>query len=312
MTAPQRLGARKQWAKTTEGREGERLTYISEKLAIKVLSKNTGRNISLEDMTEYSELGVVPAYMKFKPKNKTLYPSKTFHAIPDSEMLGKTLSDVTAFDCYEQWQILPFPLPDDGVIKTKDGLAYRFFAARSDGRYEVVSDQHFVRVYARDEMTQASKNVDDYESNRGLRPIAHSCGEQWDAQPPDPENWKDWFVSPFADSDNVINPKKRMRKSISPDSSSEKDQPSLTLIMGCMLELIKDISEKKGGRRYTQTEIRKALHSRFPEEVYKGMGMSTKSIDNAFSDANKKRVASEKAARDTAKVIAAFDKNLEK
>lgn len=287
------------------------MTYISEKLAIKVLSKNTGRNISLENITDYSSLGVVPAYMKFKPKNKALYPGETFQAILESEMLGKTLSDVTPFDCFEQWQILPFPLPDDGVIRTKDGCTYRFFVARSDGRYEAVSDQHFVRVYARDEMTQASKNVDDYESKRGLRPMAHSCGEQWDAEPPDPENWRDWFVSPFADSDNVINPKKRMRKSVSSDSASEKDQPSLKLIMGCMLELIKEISEKNG-RRYTQTDIRNALHSRFPEEIYKGMGLSTKSIDTAFSDANKKRVASEKAAQDTAKVIAAFDKHREK
>lgn len=294
--------------------ERKRLAYISEKLAIKVLSKNTDRNISVEDMTAYSELGVVPAYMKFSPKNKTLYPGRTFHAIGERGMLGKTLSDVTAFDCFPGWQTLPFPLPDDDVIKTKDGLAYRIFVARSDGRYEAVSDHHFVRVYARDEMTLASKNVDDYESKRGLRPMAHGYGEQWEEQPPDPDNWKDWFVSPFAESENVIHPNKRVRrdKVDSSDSAGEKDKPSLKFIMGCMIELIKDLSETKGGRRYTQTDILEALQSRYPEELYKGMGISKKSIDNAFLEVNKKMAESEKAAKATAKVIAEFGRTQEK
>ncbi|MGO3561952.1 MAG: hypothetical protein ACTJE5_04240 [Pseudomonas helleri] len=263
--------------------EKKRLAYISEKLAIKVLSKNTGRSISLEDMAGYSELGVVPAYMKFAPKDKTLYPGKAFCAIHERGMLGKTLSDVTALDCLNQWKILPFPLPDNDVISTKDGIAYRIFAARSDGCYEAVSDQHFVKVYARNEMTLASKNVDDYESMRGLRPMAHSCGEQWEEQPPDPENWKDWFVSPFAESENVIHPKKRIRKdkSDSSDSANEKDMPCMRLIIAGMLELIRETR----GSNYNNTKINNELRELMPQATYRGM--SKESIERAFAAASR-------------------------
>lgn len=280
---------------------------------MKVLSKNTGRIISTDDIAGYSELGIVPAYMKFAPKDKNLHPGKTFYAIDERGMLGKTLDDLTSLDCHSGWQTLPFPLPDGDIIETKDGIFYRIFVARSDGGYDAVSDQHFVRVYARDEMTQASKNIEDYESRRGIRPIAHSCGEQWEAQPPEPDNWKDWFISPFAQSENVLHLNKRLRRSKSDlsDSKNEQDKPSLKFIMGCMLELIKEISEKSG-RKYTQNNIREALQNRYPEELYRGMGISKKTIDNAFLEANKKRVECEIAAKGTAKVIAAFDRSREK
>jgi hypothetical protein len=291
--------------------ERKRLAYISEKLAIKVLSKNTGRNISLEDMAEYSELGVIPAYMKFSPKNKILHPGSTFHAMGESGMLGKTLSDVTAFDCFPQWQTLPFPLPDDGVIKTKDGLAYRIFAARSDGCYEAISEQHFVRVYARDEMTLASKNVDDYVSSRGFRPMAHSCTEQWDSQPPDPENWKDWFVSPFAESESVIHPKKRIRrdKSESSDSAGEKDKPCMRMIIAAMLELIEELSTKVRDRKYTHKEIREKLQARCPESFYKGMGMSEDSIKKSFAAATEAMKANDQIAEHRASEAGAHIQN---
>lgn len=258
--------------------------YISEAQAAETLSKCTGQNITINDMLEYAYLGIVPAYMKFSPKDKKLYPGRAFHLVHSSVASEIASGNLTTFEGCEEdfWRVLPFPLPRNGVVNTTVGLAYRVYVARSDAHLDEVSDQHYVRVYAPQEVRQAAKNVRRYLSEQGFQPVVHGCGETWEIdRDHDHDLLTASIVSPFTQASDSLSLQKRKRRT-GDDSLSGEDMPCMRVVIAAMLDLIQDLSAKVG-RKYTQAEIRDELARRFPGRK----GLSKKSIDDSFRIANK-------------------------
>lgn len=272
--------------------------YISEEKAAERLSRLIERSITVEDMYEYAHLGVVPAYMKFKPEDKKLYPGQAFHLVADAVASKLKQCDLTTFEGHEaDWsEVLPFPLSKNGIVNTSIDVAFRVYVARSDARLEAVSEHHYVRVYAPQEVNQAAKNLKLYVSGHGFQPINHSCGETWEIERDhDHDQRTAWITSPFADDANAVNLKKRIRKDNALDSISDEGPPGMKMIIAGMIELIEELSAKQG-RKYTRTNIREWIQSRFPELPYRGMGVGEDSIKKSFAAASRERKRNDKIA----------------
>lgn len=260
--------------------------YISEKQAAEILSKSIGQSITSDDMVECANLGVVPAYIKFKPVDKKLYPGKAFHLVHEKVVSEVEPGCLTTFEGCEEdfWKVVPFPLLPGGVVNTNAGFTYSVFVASSDANLEAVSEQHCVRVYAPQEVRQAVKNVRRYMSGLGFQPIGHGCGETWEIdRDHDHDQRTDWIISPFSNALDAINLTKRKRRT-SDDVPVDGELPSRLLIIAGMLEMIKGLGPKG---YYTQEKIIERLQQLLPKEVYRGMGED--SIKKAFAAANEAR-----------------------
>lgn len=80
--------------------------YISEKQATQLLSRLTGQSYTPEDMDEFANLGIVPAYMQFKPKDKVNYPEDCFQLVQPSIVSEVGLPNLTDVDAQSLMQIL--------------------------------------------------------------------------------------------------------------------------------------------------------------------------------------------------------------
>lgn len=181
--------------------------YISECEAIERLERLTGMKITIEDMEECALRGVIPAYIQFMPKNKTLYSGTSFYLGYDDAIEHDNLANLTTFDgggCEEDfWKVIPFPLPSDGLVKTNNGLTYRVFVSRNDAQLEPVTDQHYVRVYSDQELRQTAKNVKRYLSKGEVNPKNHACCQTWEKDPDNKDLTAAWIISPFAENENI-------------------------------------------------------------------------------------------------------------
>lgn len=253
--------------------------YISEKQAALLLSRLTGLNINIDDMDAYSNSGIAPAYIKFRPKDKTQYPGSNFQFVQPSIISEVGLSNLTDVDAQGSMQILPFPIPDCGTINSSIGITFAVFVADSDRRLVAVSDSHYERVYAPQEVTLAAKNILRASSAASIPVITHTCGETWEIERDhDHDALTAYIISPFANS-NGVHVVKRHRKA-GGDNSKDEDQPCMRLIIAGMLELIREAR----GDSYNKTKINNELRELMPQATYRGM--SKKSIDVAFSAAS--------------------------
>lgn len=254
--------------------------YISEKQAALLLSRLTGQNFTYEDMDEFAGLGVVPAYIKFKPKDRTTYSGDCFQLVQPAVVEEVGLANLTDVDAQSLMRVLPYPLPSCGAFESSVGIAWKAFAARADRRLDEVSEAHYERVYAPQEVRLAARNILRSSSPLDIPQISHSCGETWEIERDhDHDASTAWIVSPFADSTvSQVDKRNRSDKGSGPKDS---DQPCMRLIIAGLLELIR----KTGGESYNKAKVNNELQKLMPKSVYRGM--SQKSIDAAFSAATR-------------------------
>lgn len=209
--------------------------YIEESDAIEILAELTGAEIPVKRMTECASWGAVPAYMQFMPKDNDLYNGDSFSLVYDPDTEYGNHTSLTTFHAFEgeEWRVLPYPLRSDGLVKTNDGRAYRVFVSRNDGRLEPVTEQHYVRVYAAQEVRQAAKAVKSY-LKKGTGPrMAHSCCQTW----VDPGNYDMasktvWITGPFAESENL-----RTKKPERPDGKLDpRERTSVYLMIAALAQ----------------------------------------------------------------------------
>jgi len=252
--------------------------YISEKQAALLLSRLTGQSITIEDMDEFASIGIAPAYMRFKPKDKARYPGDAFQLVQPSVVSEVGMGNLTDIDTQSAMQILPFPLPDCRILNSSAGVAFTVFAANSDRCLVEISDSHYERVYAPQEVRLAAKNILRAPSPLSISPINHSCGETWEIERDhEHDACTAWIISPFASS-KAVQVDKRNRNNASGDFK-DIDPPSMRLIIAGMLELVREAR----GDSYNKTKINDELRKLMPKTIYRGM--SKKSIDVAFSAA---------------------------
>ena len=253
--------------------------YISEKQAALLLSRLTGLNINIEDMDEYSNLGITPAYIKFKPKDKALYPGDKFQLVQPSIVSEVGFSNLTDIDTQSAMHILPFPISDCRSVNSSVGISFVVFAADSDRRLVEISDSHYERVYAPQEVRLAARNILHASSPLSIPAISHTCGETWEIERShEHDALTACIISPFANS-NSVHVDKRHRTDAS-DDSKDKDPPCMKLVIAGMLQLIRETL----GDSYNKTKINDELRKLMPQTTYRGM--SKKSIDVAFSAAS--------------------------
>jgi hypothetical protein len=212
--------------------------YIEEHEAIERLEKLTGKKITIEEMKACARLGIVPTYMQFMPKNKDLYSGASFHLADDDAIEYSNMANLTTRDVgWEEdfWKVLPFPLPSDGLVKTTGGLVYRAFVSRNDGRLEAVTEQHYVRVYADQEVRQAAKNVKRYLSKGDVQRINHGCCQTWEMdRDHDHDLTTVWIVGPFADSENSADLKMKNTDLSLSDKLDPRERTSLHLMIAAL------------------------------------------------------------------------------
>jgi len=209
--------------------------YISEQDAIESLERLTGKKITLKDIEQCALRGVIPAYMQFMPKNKELHYGSSFHLVWGNELNYKSPEILTspAPGCQEDfWGILPFPLPNDGLVKTTTGVPYRVFVLRNDGHLESVTDQHYTRVYSDQELRHTAKNVKRYLSKGEVHPTNHGCCPTWDMDRDcDHDLTSVWFVSPFADCDSNTD---SIANNLAVSLKDNRERTSLHLIIAAL------------------------------------------------------------------------------
>lgn len=237
--------------------------YINESEAAELLSSRIGEVVTVTDMAGYALNGVVPAYMRYRPANKTGYPEDYFELIRTSELREINIIDLRIVpDSEMNMHILPFPLPSDGTVTDSRGTCWRVFAGRSDGRLEPVREEHFVRIYAPREVNRAAKTIND-QSDTSWPPVRHSCGETWEI---DRDAYRDGetvsFLSPFE---------------MGTDNAEFEKRSALLAIAG-MCELL----TSEGRAKYTQGDISLAIRKRHPN--WRGVGAS--SLNHLFAEAN--------------------------
>lgn len=182
--------------------------YIEEREAIEILAKLTGEEITAKDMKECASLGIVPAYMQFMPKDTDLYNGGSFFLVYDAAIECGNLASLTTVSPGglegEEWTVLPFPLPGDGLVKANNGWVYRVFVPRNDGCLEPVTEQHYVRIYAAQEVRQAAKTVKRYLNKGTVQRMTHGCFQTWeDPGDYDMDPKSVWIIGPFAESENL-------------------------------------------------------------------------------------------------------------
>ncbi|PTU04139.1 hypothetical protein DBR45_03395 [Pseudomonas sp. HMWF031] len=254
--------------------------YISEKQAALLLSRLTGLNINTQDMDEYSNLGITPAYIKFKPKDKVRYPGDKFQLVQPSIVNDVGVNNLTDIDTQSLMHVLPFPIPDCRTVHSSAGITFAVFVANSDRRLVEVSDSHYERVYAPQEVRLAAKNILRASSPLSIPAISHTCGETWEVERDhDHDAFTACIISPFANNKSV-HVDKRHRTAES-DDSKDKEPPCTRLVIAGMLQLIRE----NLGDSYNKTKINEELRKLMPQTTYRGM--SKKSIDVAFSAASR-------------------------
>ncbi|WP_247257619.1 hypothetical protein [Pseudomonas moorei] len=267
--------------------------FITEKAAIKILAE-AGIVVSHDHMAEFSKIGVVPAYIKFKPTDKELYQGAAFHFVDPEEIdidRSEPLTSVTGTEIPE-WNVLPYPIPDDGILKLTTGFTYggktevvheiywKVFAERNDGKLVDVSDEHYVRVYAPQEVRQSAENARSYLDGNGYQPMVHSCCETWEYGETEITTTGS-LPSPFFDEANALNFKKRIRKNQSSEDTA-KSKKSELIVISAMLKIIENLITQQAGREYNQNKITNLITGK----IFPGV-IESRTVNGLFAAANK-------------------------
>jgi hypothetical protein len=244
--------------------------------------------------------------MEFRPKNKENYYGDSFQLVGDDSLATVEPGELTTLHGYpaHEWVPLPFPLPKNGRITITEDATYdrvrseasvpdslKVFVARSDEKLEEVSELHFVRVYAPQEMRQAARNLEQYLAGHGCRPMSHSCCKSLSYTEITIEV-ASTLKSPFADATDALIFNKRVRNKASPtdNEQSGKYLECMPLVIAAMLELIK----KLNGPSYNKTKVNKELRELLSKDIYRGLGETR--INHAFAEATKAKEDAERKA----------------
>ena len=264
--------------------------YLSEQVTCERLSKAIGRDISMDEIIELAEAGVIPAYMEFRPADSRAYPSKRFYFVYDLE------EDVCIGNGFEtDLRALPFPLREGGIFRAAEWAShgnsktptlrtvdYKVFAAHVDGHLDPISEDHFVRVYAPLEIRPASAKVKRYLSNKVVEPTIHGyCNAfaGWEI-----ETVGEWRgMSPFTDDPDHLNPDRRRPNRKSTNEPNESMSMELITI-SALKQIVEALSAEKGGKKLSQGDIARMIEAIYPSCI------SETTINNIFSAANKKRL----------------------
>lgn len=184
--------------------------YIREDQAIERLEKIIGKTITIDDIKECARLGIIPAYAQFMPVDKDIYNGSSFHLVWGEAINADNLTSRDGCEA-NFWKVMPFPLPTDGLVKATDGVPYRVLVSRKDGRLEAVSEKHYVRVYADQEVRQAARNVKRYLARGDLQCMTHSCCQTWEMdRDHDHDLTTIWITGPFTASESAVNVKAKI------------------------------------------------------------------------------------------------------
>jgi hypothetical protein len=212
--------------------------YIEEHEAIEMLVELTGKEITTKVLKECASLGIIPAYMHFMPEDNGLYNGGSFFLVYEAAIEHDNLVNLTTRDPGglegAEWAVLPFPVPRDGVVKANNGWVYRVFVSRNDGYLEPVADQHYVRVYTRQEVRQAAKNVKRYLTKGDVHRMHHGYCPTWE----DPGDFDMdlktvWITGPFAENENLK--AKKSERSLD-DKLDPRERTSLYLMIAALAQ----------------------------------------------------------------------------
>lgn len=168
--------------------------YITEDEAAQLLSALIDEKVTPQDMHDYALTGVVPAYIKFSPKDREKYPTGNFGLVSieyfqpliwnhfrgiddgvttsiDMDLIG----GLTNSDLEPCFQLLPYPLLGGSYVSEANGR-WRVFVGRADGGVEVVSDEHYVRMYSPPEVCNVAVIMNDPLSCPEWPAVLHSHG----------------------------------------------------------------------------------------------------------------------------------------
>ena len=270
--------------------------YISEEEAAQLLSLLIGEAVTSEEMGSYALDGVIPAYLKYAPKNRELHPGDCFYlvAIEHFSHLGgdhfrgvedeglhaldKAAVDVlSTTDAQKCFQVLPYPLLTGGYVAEATGNRWRVFVGGPGETLEKVGDSHFVRVYSPPEVCKVAQLLNDSESCPEWPAVLHSHAtvaedEFYDYQP---FQWQ----SPFDEGLHFLIPERTTHTS--PDKPPRRII-NWPLVVAGLVELLQD------GRRdvyKTQDAISIEISERHSDWPY----ASKSAINQAMSDAKKER-----------------------
>ena len=135
-----------------------------------------------------------------------MYNGNAFHLVYDDHIEYSKLENLTITDPGGEedfWRVLPFPLPQDHVIKATDGINYRVFAARNDGKLAPITGEHYTRVYTDEEVRKCAKNIKPYLLKGKIQQTSHAHQQRWLAQRRSDDDATVWVPSPFANNENI-------------------------------------------------------------------------------------------------------------
>lgn len=151
--------------------------YISEDEAAQLLSLLIGEKVSSEDMAGYALEGIIPGYMQFSPVDSETYPDVVF-SLADDDRFPEYDTDRGAM---QEWlSVIPYPLPYNGWVEDSNGARWRVLAGRADFGADEITPEHYVRVYAPQEICQAAEIMNDPTVCPEWPAILHSRGQTWD------------------------------------------------------------------------------------------------------------------------------------
>lgn len=269
---------------------------ISEDEAAKLLSLLIGESVTSQEMAEYALAGVIPAYLKFAPTDREMYPGDCFYLIEidhfthlggdhfrgvedeDLHALDKAaIEPLSTIDAQRCFQVLPYPLLTNGYVAEASGNRWRVFVGRADGSLEKVTDTHFIRVYSPSEVCKVAQLLNDPESSPEWPAVMHSHAmvaedEFYDYQP---YQWQ----SPFDEGLHFLIPERTGQPSHNKEARRIINWP---LVVAGLVELLQD------GRREvykTQDAISVEISERHADWPH----ASKTAINQAMADAKKER-----------------------
>lgn len=248
--------------------------YISEEEAAQLLSLLIGEDVSADDMATYALDGVVPAYMEYSPRpDWPAYREHGFCLIDDYSLAHPIYGELSSVDGDFWPDILPYPLPSDGWVVNSTGNKWTAFAARSDGGLEAVSSEHYVRIYAPQEICQVAQILNDPMAFPKWPAIIHSHGDTWDNDLDNPTE-QIRIIGPYEDSAAyVVEAIKRGRGEL-PLPENDKLPLNWPLVVAGLLKLLEPQFPK-------QETISNAIAD------FKWPGAGKRNVDDAMSAANK-------------------------
>ncbi|SKA88462.1 hypothetical protein SAMN05421862_105203 [Pseudomonas extremaustralis] len=215
--------------------------FISEKEAAQLLSQLISEVVSSEEMADYANSGVVPAYISFPTTN---HPGVGFYLLSQSDTYDKSITDAPhcGDNCVTNY--LPYPLrPNwEGMYKdTKGNFVQANIEAADGSLVRLKNAEHYPRIYSPSEICKVAQILNDPSSCPEWPAVTHACGPFWSGFNNDHEVENEQIVSPYDWA--------KYSGSELPDGSNEdvsERRVNWPLIVAAMWEELRDEWKKQG------------------------------------------------------------------